>query len=301
MSRLTIWMKDPQPLGLLCAGGAVALGCFYLIMAGAPGRHLAINGAALVVGLAAYATVVAPQWRLGPAGDAIIPALGAVLLGVALFGTPVEGAARWVSIGPLSLQLSLIVLPAMIAGFTRAPSASGAAGMMLAALALALQPDRGMAGVLAASLAVLAWLRPARAILATAAAALAGFAATLVQPDALPAVPYVDQIFYTSFSVHPLAGAAVVGGAVLLVLPAFLARGAGGTALMLFGATWGAVMLAAALGNYPTPLVGYGGSAIVGYLLSLALLPRVEAAGPVVASQGSEVAGPDSDTMFAAA
>jgi hypothetical protein len=32
-------------------------------------------------------------------------------------------------------------------------------------------------------------------------------------------------------------------------------------------------VLAAALGNYPTPLVGYGGSAVLGYLLSVALLP----------------------------
>jgi cell division protein FtsW (lipid II flippase) len=32
------------------------------------------------------------------------------------------------------------------------------------------------------------------------------------------------------------------------------------------------VIAAAAIGNYPTPLVGYGGSAILGYLLSAALL-----------------------------
>ena len=40
-----------------------------------------------------------------------------------------------------------------------------------------------------------------------------------------------------------------------------------------FGAVWLAVILAAALGNYPTPLVGYSGSAILGYLLSLLGLP----------------------------
>jgi hypothetical protein len=42
---------------------------------------------------------------------------------------------------------------------------------------------------------------------------------------------------------------------------------------LVFGAVWMAAVLAAALGNYPTPVVGYGGSAIVGYLLSLGLLP----------------------------
>jgi hypothetical protein len=33
------------------------------------------------------------------------------------------------------------------------------------------------------------------------------------------------------------------------------------------------VIVAAALGNYPTPLVGYGGSAIIGYVVSLLGLP----------------------------
>jgi hypothetical protein len=33
--------------------------------------------------------------------------------------------------------------------------------------------------------------------------------------------------------------------------------------------------MAAALGNYPTPIVGYGGSAIIGYALSLLALPKL--------------------------
>jgi hypothetical protein len=46
----------------------------------------------------------------------------------------------------------------------------------------------------------------------------------------------------------------------------------------VFGAAWLAVVAAAALGNYPTPLVGYGGSAILGYLISLIGLPPRAAA-----------------------
>jgi hypothetical protein len=49
----------------------------------------------------------------------------------------------------------------------------------------------------------------------------------------------------------------------------------------VFGAVWLAVIVAAALGNYPTPLVGYGGSAILGYLLSLLYLPPRRAARPI--------------------
>jgi hypothetical protein len=40
----------------------------------------------------------------------------------------------------------------------------------------------------------------------------------------------------------------------------------------VFGATWLAVIAFAIIGNYPTPLVGYGASGIIGYCLSSGLL-----------------------------
>ena len=40
----------------------------------------------------------------------------------------------------------------------------------------------------------------------------------------------------------------------------------------VFGATWLAVIAFAVVGNYPTPLVGYGSSAILGYCLMTSML-----------------------------
>jgi hypothetical protein len=280
-------LKEPRRIGLVSGVGAVVLGICYLAAAGAPVRMVALNLAALFVGLAAFATLTLPRWQIGRARRLFLPALGALLLVTALFGMPVEGAARWARVGPLSLQVSLIVLPVMLVHFARKRDLSGAAGLALAALALALQPDRAMAGVLTAALGVLALRRAERPVYLALAAAALGFGAALLQPDNLPAVPFVDQILFTAFSVHAAAGAAVVVGALLLLAPAVSAAG-GGEALrtpaLVFGATWAAVIVAAALGNYPTPVVGYGGSAIVGYLLSVALLPRRVAEASAAAS-----------------
>jgi hypothetical protein len=143
--------------------------------------------------------------------------------------------------------------------------------MLVAALALALQPDRAMAGALAAGLAGLAIVQPNWRTLAAAAGGIGAFLAALAQPDALAAVPFVDGILYSAFDIHPLLGAAVVAGAATLILPAF-GTGERGPRVV-FGAMWLAIVAAAALGNYPTPVVGYGGSAVLGYLLSVALLP----------------------------
>lgn len=277
--------KRPRTLVLLCGAGAVGLGMTYLAAAGAPFRYLIVNLAALILGASLWLALGrAACARLRHSGLMVLGLAGALLL-TAFFGLAADGASRWVSVGPLKVQVSLVVLPVMVVLYARQPDATGTAGMAAAALALAVQPDRAMAGVLAAGLVGLLWARTSRLPLLAAIAAIAAFGWTFLAPDAPPAVPYVDRILYTAFDVHPLAGLAVVIGAAALALPALAATRAATEArpaLIAFGACWLTVVVAAALGNHPTPLVGYGGSAILGYLLSGALLPgwALPAAGP---------------------
>jgi len=266
----------PRLLGLICAVGAVAMGMAYMAAAGAPSRYVLMNFAALVLGASLWLALgrIAGS-RLAGAGLVTL-ALAVSLLLTALLGVRVDGAARWVSVGPLGLQVSLIVLPLMLVIYARRPDVIGTAAMAVAALALALQPDRAMAGVLAAGLVALLFANRSRLSIIAASASVLAFGWTLLSPDLLPAAPYVDRILYTAFDVHLLAGVAVLSGAAALVLPALLGAwklGGERPALLVFGGCWAGVIVAAALGNYPTPLVGYGGSAVLGYLLSVALLP----------------------------
>ncbi len=285
---------DPRRLGLACALAASGLGIAYLAAAGAPGRYPATNAAALAIGLAAFLLVGRVPWQPARLPGLIALAAGAALLATALFGVSVEGASRWVRLGALSVQPSMILLPVMLVLFARCRDGLAGIGIALAAAGLALQPDRAMAGVLLGGLAVVAMARPERQVLAVLGLAAAAFAVTLAWPDSLPAVPFVDRIFYSSFAVHPAAGLAVIGGALLLLVPAFVGGTANRDHLLIrcvFGAAWLGIMIAAALGNYPTPLVGYGGSAIVGYLLSLAALPTAPkpSAANCAAAPGADV------------
>ena len=268
----------PRQLAALCAIGATGLGLAWMAVAGAPSIYLAVNGVALLLGLLAAALL----GRVRDVGRGIVNLmLASLLLLTAVIGVSADGVTRWVPVGGVLLQPSLILLPILALRFARSRDPLSTLAILVAALALALQPDRAMAGTLAAALAMLAWLRPGRTVLVALAAAGAGFATTLLRADPSPAVPFVDQIFVSSFAVHPLAGVAVAGGALLLLLPAIpgLARDPGErTTHALFGTIWLAVILAALLGNYPTPVVGYGGSAILGYLVSLLGLPPRTAA-----------------------
>lgn len=270
------YLRTPRAIGVACASAATGLGLVYMAAAGAPAIYLAVNALALVMGLAIVALMQSSgQAPRLPSGVAV--ALGGLLLATALFGGSVEGASRWIRVGGLSLQISLIVLPAMLVAFAQRRDFPATIGVVLAAVALALQPDRAMAGVLVSALAVLALNRQDRWVVSALLVAVVGFTITLIRPDSLPAVPYVDQILYTAFHVHALAGVAVVGGALLLIVPAIAGQRLdpeNRDVYAVFGAAWLSMVAAAALGNYPTPLVGYGGSAILGYAFSLSLMPR---------------------------
>jgi cell division protein FtsW (lipid II flippase) len=289
-------MRDPQAIGLACAAGAVGLGLVYLAAAQAPSVYIVVNGAAFVMGLIACAALMRWGWGTTRSG-AIVLALAAVLVATALFGASADGATRWVRVGSLGVQVSLLFLPLMIVTFARHRDAAGTAGLIVAALAMALQPDRAMAGVLAASLLTLAILRFDIRVGMALVAAVIGFAVTLVRPDTSQASPWVDGVLFTSFEVHPLVGAAVLTGAFLLIVPAvygFRKSSAHQHAYAVFGTIWIGVIVAAALGNYPTPLVGYGGSAVLGYLLSLAsIAPLAASRGGGEAPSGERPHGPD--------
>ena len=272
----TIWRR-PRLLGLVCGALAVMAGLTYLAAAGAPSRYLAVNMLALALGAAAWVALGRTANVRHPGGGAAVLLLSSGLLATALLGVSVSGASRWIQLGPTMVQTSLVIVPAMVVLFARRPDAVGAVGMVVGAVALALQPDRAMAGGLAAGLLVVAVSSGRRLTTTTAASAAAlAFGWTLLSPDRLPAVPFVEQVFSSAFGFHPLAGVMVAAGAALLLAPA-LARSTGQEAersvLLAFSACWLVVIAAAALGNYPTPVVGYGGASIVGYLLSVALLP----------------------------
>ncbi|QNE32406.1 hypothetical protein F1C10_10925 [Sphingomonas sp. NBWT7] len=267
----------PRVVGIACAIGAVMLGLLYMTMAGAPPRYLAINAGALVIGLTVLTLLGRTTHTPRRAGDAMIVAIGAALLATALLGARADGAARWINVGGLVIQPTSILAPVMLVVFARIRTVPATAGVALAALAIALQPDRAMAGILFCGLATLAIARRDRLVVAALIAAASAFAATLAQADTLIAVPYVDQILFSSFDVHAGAGLAIWAGLALLLLPSILGwyRNDGDRSFYaMFGAIWLATILAAALGNYPTPVVGYGGSAIIGYALSLIGLPK---------------------------
>ncbi|MCK0128686.1 hypothetical protein [Erythrobacter sp. F6033] len=282
-------MKDKFTL-TAAIGGLLAclIGLAYLYVASAPASMIIVNFGSLVIGLLLLAVMrfTVPMTDRLAAAIALGGAL--VLAGTAAFGYAIEGASRWVLVGPFFVQTSLILLPVIALAYARVQNITSVIAVVIAALAIAFQPDRAGAGMLCLiALGVFAMQRSMRSAALLAFCGMA-FGATLLLPDRLPAVPYVDHILWTAFDVNPLVGLSLWLGSALLVLPAFVIAGKERTqAHYTFALCWVALVGAAAIGAYPTPIVGYGSSAIIGYFLSVAF------AGPRIFSHSGKTSSQD--------
>ncbi len=257
-------------LTLACGLTAGLVGLAYLLVADAPITMVIVNGAAVLIGL--FLTIgLRGSVRTG--NDVIMLILSGgslILLATATFGHAVEEARRWLVIGPFFVQTSLILLPMLVTGFARLQNRVTLAAMGLAAAAMAIQPDRAMAAMLFVAVTMVSLFRPSRITFGAALFCTAGFAITLLLADRLPAVPFVDHILWTGFSISPWVGLMLWGGCLLLVCPMmFVPKAERSISQYVFAGSWLTLIAAAAMGAYPTPMVGYGASAIIGYFMGL--------------------------------
>jgi len=265
--------------------GVVAglIGLAYLLVSGAPLSMVIVNGAAVVVGI-----MLALSLRLAARPtDPVVTVtalIGAfILFGTAIFGYAIEDARRWLLIGPFFIQTSLILLPLIAVCFARVQNLRTTLAVCVAAFAMGAQPDRAMAAMLFVAVAVVGMMRPNRLTASASVFCALTFAATLLLPDRLPAVPFVDLILWSAFDIGLWVGLALWAGCLLLVCPiAFVPKSERTILHYVFASCWLTLIAAAAIGAYPTPLVGYGASAIIGFFLSLIFLqsrPQVRLAG----------------------
>jgi hypothetical protein len=272
--RLFIIRSIMTVLASLCAATSVAIGAIYMFAAGAPERYIATNAAALMVGVVAASVMRRVPVRDHRVAGASTVAIGLLLLTTAFYGIHLEGASRWIRVAGMSLQPSLILLPLAMVHFARERGWLSSIGLVIASIGLAMQPDRAMAGTLALGLAALFLHRREPPVTVALAAAVGAFAATLLSADVVAPASFVEQVVQAAFAFHALAGLAIVTGLATMLVPAAAqgARSQDREVFAMFGATWLAVIAFAFAGSYPTPLVGYGSSAILGYCLSAAVL-----------------------------
>lgn len=252
-------------LPLLMMVVAVALGCWWMATHGAPRSFAAINAASALVALG-LSLVRPPRWAM-LAALALAPSLAAIAI---LFGPAIDGVHRWIGVGDLRLHAVMLAGPAFAVALARRRGALPALATALLAGLVAWQPDFGTLLALCATLAALAPTRRDTPMLLALLASLALLVLGWANPDTLAPVSHVEGVAQVLWRTQaPVALAALAALALAIALP--LRSGAPGTAF----AAWHAGLVGASLiGPYPTPLIGYGASAILGYGLGWIILRR---------------------------
>lgn len=255
--------------GLLAGSVTVLLGCTFMHSAGAPNHYVWMNLLSLAVAVTTF--------RLLPLGRLqshevlrakMCFAMGALLLVVSLAASDASG---WVRVGSVPLNLTWLLLPVLLVGADAHAKPAGRlwalVGVGLAVIALALQADPVLAAVTGTVLALRSWNQrsPSLALLAMATGALSVHAAQGWQAPAF--LPFVDRVLLSGFAQDQTVGLALVLLQVLPLWPALRHPKA-----RWHGLVWALLMAVSVPGWVPSPLLGFGGSFIVAYMLSLALI-----------------------------
>ncbi|MGE5362107.1 MAG: hypothetical protein ACM3NQ_24080 [Bacteroidales bacterium] len=146
-------------------------------------------------------------------------------------------------------------------------------GPIVVSAILFAQPDAAQASAFAVAWAIIAVAGRRVRETAGAVVAVALAAATLFRPDPLTPVPYVEGILRLAQSQSTRLAVACALLLLLMPLPFMLDAsqrrlGAALSAYLL------CVLLAACVGNYPVPVMGYGTAPILGYYLGAAAFLR---------------------------
>ncbi len=235
-----------------------------------------MNLAALTIGLVLVMIGIALK-RAGAGrttADLLLIAVGTVIPLTALLGAQSDGVARWLIVAGVTVQPALILVPPLVVAFALRASAARTAAIGIASAGVALQPDPAAAAMLALGVACALVRMPRSAAAITALGfACAGLAVAIAGAIALPPVPFVEGVLPLAFQSGAAASVAAVAAITLLFIPAFIGRGAIPLAARLaYAGVWAAAIVASVVGAYPTPVAGYGGSAVLGYILSVGIL-----------------------------
>jgi hypothetical protein len=267
-------LARPQAAGAWACAATVVLGCAFMHAAGAPARYVVMNLLSLAFAVASFWLL--PRQRL--AHDEGLRAKLSFAMGALLLASSWGQGSAWVALGPVHLNLAWLLLPALLVGAEvgqRAAAQPWALGGLWMALgALVRLADPLLLGLVAAVLSARAWRCRSGALACLAVAAWAAVLHAGAGWTAPARAPFLDSVLQSGFDRSWPVGLALALLQLLPLWPALQHRNA-----RPLGLVWGLLLVLSVPGWLPSPLLGFGGSFILGYLLSLALLPGNAAKG----------------------
>ncbi|MFN2100326.1 hypothetical protein [Altererythrobacter sp. MF3-039] len=253
---------------------ALALPCLaslaYLAIFDAPPSYLVINSAALAGGLFWIGVGRIPESL--PVRRAITVALIALLAVPLVTGPDIHGISRWIPLGGLHLHAGMIAIPSLACLAAR--DRDYAPPIILTAILMCLvQPDAASAFALtgAAVGLYLAWSEWKPGLVA-----IIGFFAALFAHvrGVIPPEPFVERVLAELAMTSPLVALTMLATMIASFLLMLRVIDQGAPERYALAGTLAGFSLAGMISSYPSILIGYGASPIIGFALALGMARR---------------------------
>lgn len=242
------------------------------------------NWIGIIIGIP-LVLLMAPRWS--DRRPALVMQLAFVslilLLACFLFPGPSE-VHRWIMMGPVTINVSMIVLPFILYCLHQMlHTKKFLHGVILygaTAIILGFQPDAGQATAFSLSALVLFFYNKMDIKLRTAAVLIAGISIFLAwnRVDLLEPVEYVEDIFYLMSALGPIGILGIFVISVLLFVPFIIMSFRRVETVRVLSISF-IVYLSTSLiitefGHYPVPVMGAGVSSVLGWFLMLSFVYR---------------------------
>jgi hypothetical protein len=183
-------------------------------------------------------------------------------------GLSFDGVTRWLSIEGFTVHAGMVAVPLLVRLLAK-DRAFGPWLTLVAILIAFAQPDSATALALTAAALGVGMATGSIAQLAVAGLGLAASLGASFNGD-LPPQPYVENILLDLWSSYPLVAlalaASLLGSLLLVVRLKSLSK----TERFAICGSHSGFIVAALLGNYPYPLIGFGAAPVLGLGLALA-------------------------------
>lgn len=187
----------------------------------------------------------------------------------------IEGVHRWVSLGPIRLYISVIVLPIIIINLwnllRKGNLMIATVSIICVSIILTLQPDASMMSAFSISSIILLWNKIKKLPLSLLIVFLGSLTIfTWVFLDGLAPVAYVEGIFKLVSDMGIIWFILGVISLTVMIIPFLIFPPKKNKILSIcFGTYFIIILISTVFGNFPIPLMGYGVSPIIGYFISI--------------------------------
>ncbi len=263
----TSWLADRgAPAAALSL--PVISGLAYLAAFGAPIAFVLVNAFAQAIGLLWISFGRLPQSR---SAHRVLALFLLVLLALPIaLGPSLDGVTRWLSIGGVTLHVGMLAVPLLVRLLASDPS-FGAWATSLAILIGFAQPDSATVLALASAALGVGVATRNTVFLAVSGLGLAASLGASFNGD-LPPQSFVENILTDLWPSYPLVAIALATSLLVSLLLVFRLQSLSKVERFAIGGTLSGFIIAALLGNYPYPLIGYGAAPVLGLGLALATM-----------------------------